>query len=219
MNQPTITIGKTIKHFVVLLIGLTLMSASVALAKIAALGTSPISSVPNVLSLITPFTIGQMTIVFNMLLIFLEWVLLQSQFSWSNIIQIIPTFFFGVMIDGFGTLFSFIQPDTYLVQLGLTVLSTFVLAFGVLLEVNSRALIMAGEGIAAALSLKFQRPFEIMKVRADLSMVLAAVILTLVFTHNLNGVREGTILAALLTGRVVGWLESHLTGFVTWLHH
>ncbi|WP_257882999.1 hypothetical protein [Loigolactobacillus coryniformis] len=36
----------TIRHFTCLLFGIALMAASVALAKIALLGTSPISSIP-----------------------------------------------------------------------------------------------------------------------------------------------------------------------------
>lgn len=77
------------------------MSASVALSKIALLGTSPISSVPNVLSEITTLTIGQWTIVYMILLIGLEAVALGRRFSWINVIQLIPSLFFGIMIDWF----------------------------------------------------------------------------------------------------------------------
>lgn len=84
----------TIKHFVCLILGIGLMSASVALSKIALLGTSPISSIPNVLSELTPLTIGQWTILFMIVLIGLEWIALRQYFSWLNVIQIIPSLFF-----------------------------------------------------------------------------------------------------------------------------
>nr|WP_024624248.1 hypothetical protein [Lactiplantibacillus fabifermentans] len=45
------------------------MAMAVALSKLAGLGTSPISSIPNVVSLMTPLTIGQVTMVFMVILI------------------------------------------------------------------------------------------------------------------------------------------------------
>lgn len=76
----------TIRHFTCLLFGIALMADSVALAKIALLGTSPISSIPNVLSELTPLTIGEWTMVYMFLLIFLEWLVLRHYFSWGNVI-------------------------------------------------------------------------------------------------------------------------------------
>lgn len=74
-----------VKHYVCLLIGLNLMAISIALGKLSNLGTSPISSIPNVLSLITPLTIGQVTIIFMLSLIVLEAIILKSKFNWKNL--------------------------------------------------------------------------------------------------------------------------------------
>ncbi|MGP4117384.1 YczE/YyaS/YitT family protein [Levilactobacillus zymae] len=211
------TVRWTVKHFTLLAAGLVLMAASVALAKIATLGTSPISSIPNVGSLLTPLTIGQVTIIFMVVIIGLEWVVLRRDFGWTNLVQLIPSVFFGTLIDAFVTAFHAIQPTAYWQQLGLTLISIGLLAFGVLLEVNSRTLVMAGEGIAAALAFRYHRPFGAMKVRCDLAMVIGAVLLALVFAHGLIGVREGTVISALLTGRVVSWLETHLSRFTAWV--
>ena len=48
-----------IKRYGIFLIGLTFMSLGIVLIIKSALGTSPISSVPYVLSLALPFTVGQ----------------------------------------------------------------------------------------------------------------------------------------------------------------
>lgn len=209
--------GKTVKHGVTLILGLLLMAASVALAKLATLGTSPISSVPNVLSILTPLTIGQTTILFMLGLIFLEWVVLRRNFGWANLIQLIPSVFFGTAIDWFVRHLAFIQPQSYIVQLGLTLLSIVILAWGVFFEVNSRTLVMAGEGIAAAVAFRFKKPFGAMKVRIDISMVVAAALLAVVCAHGLIGVREGTVLSALLTGRLVGGFEAYLPRLTAWV--
>ncbi|MFR0580039.1 hypothetical protein ACLUW0_04965 [Limosilactobacillus mucosae] len=39
--------------------------------------------------------------------------------------------------------------------------------------------------------------------------VVLAVLISLIFTHDLKGVREGTILSVLFTGRWVDWLQQH----------
>ncbi|KRM78231.1 integral membrane protein [Lapidilactobacillus dextrinicus DSM 20335] len=207
----------TLRHFACLVFGIALMAASVALAKIALLGTSPISSIPNVLSGLTRLSIGQWTIFYMFLLVSLEWLVLRRYFGWSNVIQLIPSIFFGTMIDWFVQLFKFIKPTGYWLQLGLTLISIVLLAIGVFFEVNSQTLMMAGEGIAAAIAFRRDRPFAKTKVRVDMAMVLGAVLISLIFSRQLIGVREGTILSALLSGRIVGYIEERFPQLTAWL--
>ena len=205
------------KHYATLFAGLLAMSAAVAMAKISELGVSPISSVPNVLSFMTPLTIGQTTMVFMTLVIASEAVVLGKAFGWKNVVQIVPTLVFGELIDFFVSVFGFLSPHNYAERAALLLLATVILAIGVLLEVNSRTVMMAGEGIAAAFAQRLHKPFATMKVYTDTTMVVMAVVLSLVFLHGLVGVREGTIVAALLTGRIVGFIERHLSGAVRWI--
>ena len=53
-----------LKRYIIFIIGLYINSFGVSLITKAALGTSPISSIPYVLSLNFPFTLGQFTIFF-----------------------------------------------------------------------------------------------------------------------------------------------------------
>lgn len=106
-----------IKHYLILLIGLLLTSLSIALAKIATLETSPISSIPNVLSFLTPLTIGQSTMILMILIIILEFIILRDKFGWLNIIQLVPSLLFGLMIDFFGKWLTFIHLTNYLQQI------------------------------------------------------------------------------------------------------
>ena len=61
-----------LKRYVIFLIGLFVNSLGVSLITKASLGTSPISSIPYVLSLSFPFTLGNFTIFFILYLYFLE---------------------------------------------------------------------------------------------------------------------------------------------------
>lgn len=193
------------------------MAAGVALAKTAGLGTSPIASIPNVLSFIFNHSIGQFTILYMILLITLEALVLRHDFSWRNLVQLIPAIFFGFFIDGFVQIFQHLSMPNYGVQVLYTCVSIPILAFGVFLEVHSQSIIMPGEGIVAAITFVFDREFPKVKVKVDTTMVIVAVILALAVLHRLTGVREGTVLSALVTGRILDFYNLKFDHLTKWL--
>ncbi|GAA3619873.1 YczE/YyaS/YitT family protein [Secundilactobacillus similis] len=206
-----------LKRFCLLLLGIILMAAGVALSRVAALGTSPISSIPNVTSLVSHLTLGQTTIIFMIVLILLEKLILRHRFTWRNIVQLIPSLFFGVFIDGFVRLYQGLPLTTYWAQLIATLISIVILALGVYFEVNSQAIMMPGEGLTTAISLVTERPFPQVKIRQDLTMMVIAAVIALVFRHSLSGIREGTLLSAALTGRIVEVYTIHFQRLTAWM--
>ncbi|KAA8433740.1 hypothetical protein FKV73_02700 [Weissella paramesenteroides] len=183
------------------------MAAGVSLSRIAELGTSPIASIPNVLSYMTPLSIGSLTIVFMVICVGIQAIFLKRNFSLVNLLQIIPGSIFGVLINIFLSIFSFIQVTVYWQKLSLTIISIVVLALGVYLEVSSHSIILPGEGLAKAISITMSKPFAKTKIWVDSSMVIIALILALVIFHGLTGIREGTVLSALLVGHVVAFFK------------
>ena len=61
-----------IKNYTTLLIGLFIMAFGVSLSVRCDLGTTPISSIPYVLSFQYPLSLGTITIIFNVLLILIQ---------------------------------------------------------------------------------------------------------------------------------------------------
>lgn len=208
------------KRFLVMFLGLMLMSIGVAISKLASLGTSPIASIPNVLSFLSPLQIGQASLIFLVLLVFLEAVVLRQFFSWKNLVQLIPAALFSLGIDFFVRFLRFLTPHFYWEQLLMTLISVFILALGVFFEVNSQLFVMPGEGISLAIAFMKNRAFSKIKIIVDTCMVIIAISLALSVTHQLVGVREGTIIAAILTGHCVSflekqtWLTQHINHFV-----
>jgi uncharacterized membrane protein YczE len=182
------------------------MSIGIALAKLAQLGTSPISSIPNVMSYITPLSIGNLTMIFMVLMIFLQMVILR-EVNLPIILQIVPGLAFGGLIDVFVDVFTNLGLPAlmghYLEQLAFTLLGMVVLSLGVFFEVNSRSILMPGEGLVVALTLRTKKPFGKLKMYTDLTMVAVALVISLLYFQGLVGIREGTIIAALFTGRLV----------------
>ena len=93
-----------------------IQSAGIALVVKSLLGTSPISSLPYVLSLISPFTFGQTTFAVNMVFVVFELLMLRRDFPAVFWLQIPVTILFGFCIDFFMQLFA-IVPEAYALKL------------------------------------------------------------------------------------------------------
>ena len=57
------------------------------------------------------------------------------------------------------------------------------------------------------LSRRLHKEFGNVKVGFDVTLVLIAVLLSLGFTRSIEGVREGSVVAALITGYIVNFLN------------
>ncbi|MDO4669993.1 MAG: DUF6198 family protein [Aerococcus sp.] len=207
-----------VKHYFILLIGMILMGASVAMARLAMLGTSPISSVPNVVSILINQPLGQTSNVFQCVLLVIEWILLGKERSWKIVLQLIPAFIFGFFIDVFMGVFSGNLPmPNYLAQFGWMVLSVIILGLGVYFEVGSHTILMTGEGVARAIALRFNLPFGRAKIINDCVMVIAAALISFIASGQLIGIREGTLVTAVFTGIVVSTIQGRCHPLNRWV--
>lgn len=189
-----------LKRYIVFLIGLFINSLGVSLITKADLGTSPISSIPYVLSLNFPFTLGQFTIAFSLLLILIQLVILRRNFKAEHLLQIPISILFGYFIDLTMVILFFVDPQTYLSSVIHLLIGCVILGFGVYTEVLADVAMLPGESFVRAVSSTWKTEFGSTKVAFDVSLTVIAAVLSLIFSHRLDGVREGTIIAALLVG-------------------
>ena len=189
-----------LKRYIVFLIGLFINSLGVSLITKANLGTSPISSVPYVLSLNFPFTLGQFTIAFSLLLILIQLIILRRNFKAEHLLQIPISILFGYFIDLTMVMLFFVNPQTYLSSVVYLLIGCVILGFGVYTEVLANVAMLPGESFVRAVSSTWKTEFGSTKVAFDVSLTVIAAVLSLLFAHRLDGVREGTIIAALLVG-------------------
>ena len=71
------------------------------------------------------------------------------------------------------------------------------------MEVTANVVLMAGEGVVSAISIVTKKEFGKLKVAFDVTLVICGCLFSFILFHKLNGIREGTILAALLVGTIV----------------
>ncbi|MDM8126763.1 YczE/YyaS/YitT family protein [Mediterraneibacter glycyrrhizinilyticus] len=200
MNKLPIYI---LKRYLLLLVGLSIMAFGVAFSIKASLGTSPISSVPYVVSLFTPLTVGTATITMHCVFILLQILILRKNYHPIQLMQLPVAFFFGYLTDFGVWAVQGITCNTYWQQWIVCLIGILLVAVGVSFEVKAGVVVLAGEGVVLAICKVLPKvKFGYMKVGFDVTLVVIACILSIVFTGRLQGVREGTVAAALLVGLI-----------------
>lgn len=200
MNKLPVYIAK---RYLLLLVGLSIMAFGVAFSIKASLGTSPISSVPYVVSLFTPLTVGTATIVMYCVFILLQILILRRNYHPIQLMQLPVAFFFGYLTDFGVWAVQGVRCSTYWQQWIVCLIGILLVAVGVSLEVKAGVVVLAGEGVVLAICKVLPKiKFGYMKVGFDVTLVVIACVLSLGFTGRLQGVREGTVAAALLVGLI-----------------
>ena len=190
--------------------GLLINSFGIAFITKAALGTSPVSSIPYVLDLAFVPTFGETTFALNMVYIAVQVALLRRDFQPIQLLQIVANLIFSAFIDVSMGLLSWLAPVGLPAQLASLALGCCILAFGLSIEVAPNVIVVPGEGIVRAIAGKLGRPFGTCKLCFDATLVLIACGLSLLFFGYLNGLGVGTIVAAVIVGPIVNVINAHL---------
>lgn len=182
------------------------------LITVASLGTSPISSVPLVVSFYTPWTFGQLTFVLNMAFIILQMALLRRQFRPVELFQIAINFVFSAALDFFMYAMAGLQELSWPLAAVLLVAGCATLAFGICIEVASQVLMVPGDGAVKAIAQTGKWRMGSTKVAFDTTMVTLAVILSFLYggLGTLSGLGIGTVISAMLVGRFVNFFNRHV---------
>lgn len=200
-----------IKRYIILFVGLFFSSLGVGFVTKADLGTSPISSIPYVLNLNFSFTLGQFTILFSVFLIVLQIIILRRNFEVHQLFQIPTSIFFGYFIDISMNLLGFVFPVSYISKIAYLIIGCIILGIGVWLEILADLVMLPGESFVRAVVSQWKTEFGITKICFDVSMSVSALILSFVLVGELNGVREGTIIAAFLVGYIARQIGKNLS--------
>ena len=205
------TKAEQIKRYFIFLVGLFVNSLGVSLITKGNLGTSPISSIPYVLSLNFPFSLGNFTIVFSLLLIFLPVLLLGTNCKAEHLLQIPVSMVFGYFIDASMILLGFVHPADYLAKVAGLLAGCLILGIGVYMEVLADVVMLPGESFVRAVIFCIHSEFGFTKICFDVSMAVIAAALSVLLSGHLEGVREGTIVAAVLVGFIARSIGKHLS--------
>lgn len=192
------------KRYLYLIVGLFIMSIGIVFAIHADLGTSPVSSPPYVVSLMTPLTVGNVTIIWHAILILCQILILRKNYKPIQLLQLVIAVILGYFTDWMNAAIGpYLVHTAYWQQWIFCLIGIAIVAVGVGFEVTADAVPLAGEGFILAVCSIKPIKFSTMKIIFDVSVVIGSAALSLLVFHNLQGVREGSIAAALLVGVVV----------------
>ncbi len=200
-----------LRRYLLFIVALFINAFGIALITKALLGTSPITSVTYVLSMFTPLTMGQWTIVLNLLFMLGELPFMTRQDLKTDrrifLLQIPVTLFFGTFIDCSMSALFWLEPHAYAAKIVSLLIGCFVLAVGIAFEVKVNVAMAAGEYFVRAISRRLRREFGYVKLGFDVTLVILACVLSLIFMSGIYGVREGTVTAALIVGPIVHFIS------------
>lgn len=208
-------------RIVVMFLGLICIGLGISLAKLAMMGTAPISSMPAVLTEISerfeiPMTMGMWTFVFNLLFFLLEVILLRRKFKAIQLLQILLFVVLSVSVDVWLGIFTPFAPQSYPMQLAWLLVSIVVLGFGIRVQLGSDLLMSPGDAAVQVLAYVSKQRFSKVKVVWDVSLMALAALTSLIVLGGLFQVREGTIISSLLVGPAVRMWDAVLNR-IAWI--
>lgn len=204
--MKTTTPAKLAARLAIYCLGLLILAFGIALAVNCRLGVSPVSSLPYVISQIAGISLGTCTILVYICYILLQMVI-SRKFQPALLLQLVFSTIFGWFVDGAKWVLGDFCLPTYFGQLAMLAASILLIGFSLVLYIDVQLAPMPAEGLVGCLCEKLGKPFSSMKTFVDCSSVLIGAVLSLVFLGKLTGIREGTVLTALLVGKTMGYLR------------
>jgi uncharacterized membrane protein YczE len=116
------------------------------------------------------------------------------------LIQAILAFVYGHLTDFSMFLLAAVQPELYVGKLIVLVVGCLLLAVGVALELIGDVGMLSGDAFIKAIAQVTRKKYSSVKIVTDSAMTVIAGVMCVAFLGKLVGVREGTVIAAVLVG-------------------
>ena len=110
---------------------------------------------------------------------------------------------FGYFINFGLYILSSIRPKNYFSKWLICIISCFIIAIGVYIEILSKAIILPGEGVSIAVCHVTNIEFGKMKTIFDTSNVIIGGILSLILYKNFQRIGLGTIFSGIVVGYII----------------
>lgn len=193
------------------ILGLLIMAFGVAISVNSELGVSTVNSLPYEISLISGVNLGTCVIIVFACYVVVQIILLRKRFRLIDLTQIVFSTIFGYFVDFAEFVVGDFAIPTYFGKLVMLAVSIVMIALGVSMYVGTKLINMPMEGMTSAITeLLPGKSFHQVKIVVDCIVVVVSLALSLVCLHGLYGVREGTVLCALLVGYTMKPIQKKL---------
>ncbi len=205
--------SETIKRFLFMIIGLIVTALGLAVCVRADLGISPITTLAFALNKAFPaLTLGTYVFFQHIVFFILTVVLLRKDFKPFQLLQLPCSFLFGYFVDFWEILLRNLSLNSYITRILLLLIGCVIVALGFSMSYTSRVALEANTAFLNALSQRTGKPYSTLKTLTDVIIVIMAAVVALIFLHTIVGIREGTVIAALIVGPIAGFFNRRLAG-------
>jgi uncharacterized membrane protein YczE len=197
------------------LLGNFILALGIAFTVKSDLGLSPINTLPYVVSKASGIGLGSMVTVIYSSLVFIQILILFKRFRVINLLQIVISVIFGYFVSLSEAVLSSASPVNYAVRLIFFAVGLLLIGFGIMLYLASDIMPQPPEGLMLTVQQKSGWKFSNIKIGFDCVMLALAVITALLTGTGLSGIREGTVVSALVLGKIIALLSKHFQKHVT----
>ena len=222
-----------LRRYACYIVGLYIVAFGISMIFLSGTGTSPVSSWAFVMDNNTPLTAGTYTFIINIAMILGSILILHKhglrKEKWNILLQIPFSALFGIFIDSSRNtiqwgmdMLGLTESMPYWCALVMLFLGIIIQAWGIFLEVRPHVTMMSAEAFVNYFCSRAHKEFGAIKVWFDVTLVTLGVLCSIAFACDragvisigaiidgvLGGVREGTIIAALLVGRCVTLIKN-----------
>ncbi len=191
-----------IARFLIFFFGLCSLSLGIATVTHAGLGTGTISLLAFLLTKLTGMSMGFFVFLTNVFFFILQ-ILVDHKNFWIKAFRQLPIcFIFGMIFDVAMMITSVMVPQTYTHQILMVLLGTTFTGLGVASMVFARLAILPPEGLVLSIMQRWGGSFGHLRMGFDLFLVTVTVILSLMSFGAIVGLREGTVITALLSSQL-----------------
>src|SRR5699024_10957741 len=170
--------------------------------------TTPITSPPYVLSLSLPISFGMLTMLANFVFVLIEIIVLGKDFPKEQYLQLIVGPILGLYIDFWSYFILYIPQPFYIIQLLMIIIECTIISYCTVLQVKENVVNNPAEGVIKAFEFKTSKQFVSIMLYFDISLVVIAVIISFVSLGTIAGVREGTVISALIIGPLIKMFQA-----------
>lgn len=110
---------------------------------------------------------------------------------------------FSVMIDVSMAILGVLHPTMLWEQFLCIGLGCVALAFGIVIELAPNVVVVPGEGVVRAIAKVSGVRVGTVKAVFDITLIIIAAVLSLIFFHGLRGVGIGAVISAVLVGPII----------------
>ncbi len=199
--------NKMLRRLFVYVLGMFILALGVGISVKSDLGVSPVNSIPYVLSLVTGLEQGFLTTVIFCSYILIQIVLLRKNFKIIQLFQVACATLFGYFVTLCNKLLFFPSPETYPLKVCLALVSVILIAGGIFLYLCADLIPQPAEGLCLAIEKVFGWKYSSIKTVFDCTVVCIAVLISFFIKGEVLGVREGTLIAMLAVGKVIGLMS------------